>query len=750
MGMGENEMEKETKESRSRNKTKEIVQKPYSLRRKKTGIANVAKSQVVHPTSTSKGEHVDIVIDNIEIEDRENLEEEIFGISNTLKRTRESTSTSRCEEMEIVVDTHAEINEKDNLEDEICGISHKKKRIRRKPRRYIDSDDIVNASTLESISTNRGEEVDIVADIADGEVLGQATIEEAVVEEADQGETVVGETVAEEDLDDREQIYKKLKDNMDWTIIEQNKESVKLIPDWTGSNPVIVRPCEFEPIHYFRLFFDKELLRMICNESNRYALQLDITHLLCLDIKELETFIGTCMYMSLVKLHRSRYYWKQETEQSAISESMTRKRWEEIKSNLHFSDNEKAPKKGTAGYDKVYKIRPYLDYLNDKFNKIPMGENLCVDEMMIPYTGKRGPRYYIKGKPNPWGFKVWGLADSFGIVHNFDMCVGSTPRVEDFPDLKSSANVVAKLASIVPKQVNHKIYMDNLFSTVPLYLEFLKRGIFCTGTVRLNRCSGLKDQCLVPDADIKAKGKSSFIEYEGKIKDTTDDIRVIRWYDNNFCSIMSTMGSAQPISTVQRWDKTLNNFEKTSVPCPGIVKYYNAHMGGIDKMDALVAFYRIFLRSRKWYHRIFFHFLDVCVCQAWLIYRREYDAYGGKPGKHMSLYDFKFAISFSLRKQSQPLTRAGRPSADTVNVTPSTSKKYRSYKKKLPPKSVIEDQIGHFAIALPKRGMCRKPQCKASPVTYCLKCEVYLCMSKGRQCFLDFHNIKYDYATLPK
>ena len=146
----------------------------------------------------------------------------------------------------------------------------------------------------------------------------------------------------------------------------------------------------------------------------------------------------------------------------------------------------------------------------------------------------------------------------------------------------------------------------------------------------------------------------------------------------------------------------------------------------------------------------FFHFLDVCVCQAWLIYRREYDASGGKPGKHLSLYDFKFAISFSLRKQSQPITRAGRPSADTVNVTPSTSKKYRSYKKKLPPKSVIEDQVGHFAIALPKRGMCRKPQCKGQPVTYCLKCEVHLCMTKGKQCFLDFHNIKYDYATLPK
>ena len=108
-----------------------------------------------------------------------------------MNRSHESASTSRGEEMEIAVDINAQMNERDNLEDEICGISHNKKIIRRKPRRYSGSDNIVNASTLESTSTSRGEEVDIVAEIADGEVLGQATIEEAVAEEADVGETVV-------------------------------------------------------------------------------------------------------------------------------------------------------------------------------------------------------------------------------------------------------------------------------------------------------------------------------------------------------------------------------------------------------------------------------------------------------------------------------------------------------------------------------------------------------------------------------
>ena len=57
-------MEKEMKESRSRNINKKIVQKPYSLRRKKTGIVNVGKSHVVYSVSISRDENVELVIDS--------------------------------------------------------------------------------------------------------------------------------------------------------------------------------------------------------------------------------------------------------------------------------------------------------------------------------------------------------------------------------------------------------------------------------------------------------------------------------------------------------------------------------------------------------------------------------------------------------------------------------------------------------------------------------------------------------------
>ena len=515
--------------------------------------------------------------------------------------------------------------------------------------------------------------------------------------------------VSEEALPDDIENYKNLNKRMNWKSI-QNDSNTKPVPEWTGPLP---KPDSIlKPIDYYRRFIDQELLEMICTESNRYARQSAGNYELDLNVKELEKFIGIAMYMSLVKLRRTRQYWSPETEVSAITECMGSKRWETIKRFLHFNDNEKASKKGEPGYDKIYKIRPFIEYLNKKFNQIPMSENLCIDEQMVPYTGKRGPRYYIKGKPNPWGFKVWALCCAYGILYNCEVCIGPTPKQEDFFDCKSTGNTVCKLGTLIPVDKSHKLYMDNLFSSIPLFLQFLQRGIYCMGTVSLNRFPKIKT-CMITDKYLKAKGKSSFAEYEGTIKDkegevkeTVGSVRVIRWNDNNTCTLMSSMGSAYPIAQVKRWDKTEG--KKTEVSCPGLVKYYNTNMGGVDKIDSLIALYRIFLRSRKWFHRLFFHFIDVCVSNAWQIYKRDHTA-ATDEGKVLPLYEFKMDLSHCLREQNSPIKRAvGRPTREEPKTQRGQHKK-----RKLLPDPVIQDQVGHSPVCLPNRGKCRKDTCSS-------------------------------------
>lgn len=55
--------------------------------------------------------------------------------------------------------------------------------------------------------------------------------------------------------------------------------------------------------------------------------------------------------------------------------------------------------------------------------------------------------------------------------------------------------------------------------------------------------------------------------------------------------------------------------EKECIACPVAVCEYNLYMRGVDLLDAHLARYRIALRSRKWYLKIFYHMRHgLCEC----------------------------------------------------------------------------------------------------------------------------------------
>ena len=132
---------------------------------------------------------------------------------------------------------------------------------------------------------------------------------------------------------------------MKWKQMDGNLNNERPIPDWTGN--ILVPDKILEPIEYFRHFFDHNILTLICNESNKYAIQNDVNRPLYLDSKELEQFIGVCIYMCLFKQSRTRRYWVGDLEMNAVTDFFSRNRWEKIKSSLHFADNRTIPQKGT-------------------------------------------------------------------------------------------------------------------------------------------------------------------------------------------------------------------------------------------------------------------------------------------------------------------------------------------------------------------------------------------------------------------
>ena len=101
-----------------------------------------------------------------------------------------------------------------------------------------------------------------------------------------------------------------------------------------------------------------------------------------------------------------------------------------------------------------------------------------------------------------------------------------------------------------------------------------------------------------------------------------------------------------------RWDR------KTPLQS-NAVKMYNSHMGGVDQLNSLLGYYRMFFRSRKLYLRFVFIFLT-SLNNAYLLYIRDFEA-SETPGKYLTLYEFTFSVSYALRNQTRPLLKVGRP-----------------------------------------------------------------------------------------
>ena len=65
--------------------------------------------------------------------------------------------------------------------------------------------------------------------------------------------------------------------------------------------------------------------------------------------------------------------------------------------------------------------------------KIPQEVHLSVDEMMVPYKGKKAGnlRQYLNKKPKKWGFKFFVLSGVSGMVYDF-LCTREDQHMMEF------------------------------------------------------------------------------------------------------------------------------------------------------------------------------------------------------------------------------------------------------------------------------------------------------------------------------
>ena len=331
-----------------------------------------------------------------------------------------------------------------------------------------------------------------------------------------------------------------------------------------GDNIVI-----HEPIEYFSKLLDQSMLDKIVEESNKYAIQKNPDKPLRLTSSELEQFIGILYVMSLVKMPSSRMYWSKEFIFEKVAQAISVNRFEQIKNFLHINDNQSCPENCV---DKLYKLRPLIDYLKKKFMQIKPMEKLCIDEQMVPFKGKSALKQYNPQKPKKWGYKLYILSGVDGLIHNFEVHTGAIPICPNQPDLKASGNIVLILLQSIPRMKWHKLYFDNWYTSIELVTILYQQGIACVGTIRSNR---LPNNKLTSDAVMKRKGRGSMEIWTASVDDV--ELRVVKWHDNRAVTLLSTYEAVNPTTELLRWDR--KERKKVYVTCPSIVNTYNKFMG---------------------------------------------------------------------------------------------------------------------------------------------------------------------------
>ena len=150
--------------------------------------------------------------------------------------------------------------------------------------------------------------------------------------------------------------------------------------------------------------------------------------------------------------------------------------------------------------DRGFKVRPLILMLNESIQKFGiLREELAIDEMMVKYFGNNSLKQFVRGKPIPFGYKMWALCDTEGFCYKYKLYFGK--GVANKHDIPLKSRVVKEMLEAVSVPSDHCVYFDNLFTSRQLLITLASEGYRSTGTGRENRT----DKCPLTDSETPAK-----------------------------------------------------------------------------------------------------------------------------------------------------------------------------------------------------------------------------------------------------
>ncbi|XP_026146228.1 chimeric ERCC6-PGBD3 protein-like [Carassius auratus] len=531
-----------------------------------------------------------------------------------------------------------------------------------------------------------------------------------------------------------------------------NEDEEPLLPNYSPKQPPgpqLTMDATYTPLELFQLFFTKSAVKTIVRNTNSNAEKKVKAGKkfvwLPLTVAEFYSYLALVVYMGLVKVKSIADYWtrKRIYNFSYPSSIMSRARFQVISWNLLLcdpkEDEKNNKKKGTMGYDRLFRIKPlYTDILSACRKHFHPNREILVDERMVATKARLGLKKYMKDKPTKLGYKLFVLADaSCGYTWNFYVYEGKTSTSSG---KGAGYDSVKRLLDHKVLGKGYRLYMDNFYTSPTLFLDLLQNGILA--------CGMLRHASSLPKAnDLSGRSELGSIRWCRQ-----GPLLFVKWMDAREVLMCSSIHKAFTGDTVTRNTKDSDGvWRKRQIPVPSAVKDYSEYMGGIDLSDSLIEHYNILHKTIKWYKTFFFHFLDIAVGNSFILHQELAKAQKKVPLNY-KLFKETLVSELACAGRSKNPSAAKDPSTSATPVSrrvPTThteTNETLSDTESSPPASPAQTEQCYpeyfGSDATHGRRVCHLCKLQGNKVKtpiYCSHCKVALCFVSTRNCFKKWH-----------
>jgi len=269
----------------------------------------------------------------------------------------------------------------------------------------------------------------------------------------------------------------------------------------------------------------------------------------------------------------------------------------------------------------------------------------------------------MPNKPIKQGYKIYGIADH-GYIYNW-IWSSREKGLQDMvlhPALTNTGCLVRNLALSLPRRYL-TIYLDNYFTSIPLFSELRACNFGAVGTTRPHK--------QFPSALTELKTRFAIkLEWNALFAVVVQDTLCLAWQDNNIVlglSNIHTVDKAEDFreKARRRPAKTSTNgrivrkvfgddyIKDLQIPC--FIDDYNQYMGGVDLANQFREAYETHKPTLRTWWPLFYWLIDVACINAYRLYRLS--IVSGRPLTHLQFRTELYCklLSYSEKAKLQSL-----------------------------------------------------------------------------------------------